>query len=337
MRRCSLFGVSAVIVAGTGLAAPVTALPSEFPAERSAAAALPPEFSGTVSMTYDVEYIQGGGSSNTVAGAAAFQITQGNTADLQNAVLLGRVTYLDHARIFDPAGEPGPVCSETYTTPSQSRYDTARLELSNPEILAAETGNPWETVFLPRVSGVAESSCGGGQAGFTYAIDFDLVLQNLDITLDGPIASTVSAPRNSRLIGTQRWDAATPEVAQYMCATPDASECYSRFQFSVSYDLTRISPENRASQYPVLKVKNDAKGRDVVILRTRPARPNVEVVLFVVDGFVRNFGKGGITNSKGVYKVVLKDKQRRKKRTFLAFVSPTRTGHPAYSPARSIR
>lgn len=309
-----------------------------------------PEFRGTVALTWDVAVLDGpiaapdrkGGS-----GTAVVSLTTGQTIhdDLGNnnrlAMLYGKITQLSATDIYDYADQ-GP-CTVTTTTPPDNPYsDTSVIvDLDNPETSLFTHGTPWYAEVYEDLEATIASTTGGCSSEFVPGDLTEVWGWSQWVTQELSLASAMksSVTGRSRLKATQHFDLKTPEVAQRACAA-DAdyySDCYTTFDISLTYDLTRISPESPESQYPTLRAWNDRRGRDVLEVRTSPLAKNRGVVFFEIlpYGAYHVLGKG-VTDAKGVTRLVVPDKHPNGRRPVFVLVYGTSLKLPGHSLIRRV-
>jgi hypothetical protein len=106
----------------------------------------------------------------------------------------------------------------------------------------------------------------------------------------------------------------------------------------MDYDLTRISPDRAASQYPRQVLRNDRHGNDRVEVRTDTVVRNRKVVVHQVkpgSPVMQSVGSP-TTNRRGIVRFTLKDRQKSERRWFIAHVAGTGRVLPGESPSGSV-
>jgi hypothetical protein len=315
------------------------------------ATTLPPEFTGTLTVTFDVTALEsnsdltpGHYDQSHLTGTLTLSPKVGATSQPFDNYLFAATTSLTATSTVTRYAPDGPCQNHTFNyAPVASDYPDypAYFSLQTPE-KALVTGHPWG-LYLGNVVGAQTNGC-PGQDGNWPIENFQQYVAGFLSDLTLPNADTSGG--RTHLTGTRTVDLSYPAVVEsnsLACAADGVyyDSCFTSWTVAVAYDLQRISASRPASQYPTLKLTNNARDDDVVLVRTDTAVKNTRVVIYlIVPGrpTLKSMGPNPLlTNAKGVVRLVLNDRKKSKKRWFLAYVDGTAHVLPGMTITKSIK
>jgi len=326
------------------------ATPQSFAAQARSQArqtSLPPEFSGTVTFTFDVSASEstsdmepGHYDTSHLFGSVTLRPRQGSTSALFDPYLYSATSDMAVTSTMTRYAPQGSCQNYEFHYAPTSGYPgfPAYFGVETPE-LSLMNGFRWG-IYPGLIVGAQSNGC-PGQDG-NWPIDkFDELVGQF---VQGPVHNADQNGGRLHLSGTKTVSLSSPAVVRYnknACPSDGIyfDPCVTSLQIQMDYDLQRISPDRRASQYPRLILQNDRRGNDQVTVRTDTAVRNTKVVVYRVtrgSGVMKSVGSP-LTNRKGVVRFTLKDSQRGTKRWFIAYVDGTSAVLPGVSTTQSIR
>lgn len=253
---------------------------------RSAAAvAMPPEFSGTVAIEWNMTAVTDDGYLVTTRhsdGHVILEAAKGDTLSFP-PILWFRVRELAGVETRTVVSPEGPVwddCDQTvhYSVPVSS--DIPVDMAGSMRWTTPDDASPWGVwgFYLPEV--FANTAFSDPDCGLTRGHDLFRLLEMAGIpAFDYPpilvAHNTDSAGGRMHVVGSEHYDLMTPWVAKWNSQQDPAypNGYYTAYDVTVSFDLRRIAPGSKFAQYPTIKLTNDAQGRDVIRLQTRQPVP----------------------------------------------------------------
>lgn len=331
--------------ASSPLARPVTAI-----ARSAAAGTLPPEFSGTLTVTFDVTALEsdsdmtpGNYDQSHLRGSVTLAPRQGSTSVLFDPYLFSDTASLAATSTVTRYAPQGACQNHTFQYAPVSNYPDfpAYFGMQTPE-MALMNGHRWG-LSLGAVVGAQSNGCAGQDGNWPIEN-----LQEYVARFVGNIAipNQDASGGLTHLTGTTSLDLTFPPVADsnhVACAADGVyfDPCFAAWNVTLTYDLQRISADKPASQYPTLTLVNNVKGDDVIVVRTDSAVPHTRVVVERVTPGKPTLTSQGpnplATNAKGVLRLVLKDKDKSGRRWFLAYVDGTVHVLPGMTRTKSIK
>jgi hypothetical protein len=318
---------------------------------RSAAAGtLPPEFTGTLTVTFDVTALEsdsdmtpGNYDQSHLTGTVSLRPQQGSTSVMFDNYLYSDTVSLAATSTVTRYAPQGPCQNHTFEYAPASNYPgfPAYFGLQTPE-LAVMNGHRWG-LYLGSVVGAQTIGCAGQDGNWPIENFQEYVAKFLaDIAIPDQDASGGL----THLAGTTSLGLSFPPVVDsndIACADDGVyfDPCITAWNVALTYDLQRIPANRPASQYPTLTLVNNAKGDDVIVVRTDTAVPHTRVVVErIVPGKLGLASQGAnplVTNAKGVLRLVLKDSNKSGRRWFLAYVDGTVHVLPGMTRTKSIK
>lgn len=314
---------------------------------RDVKAKLPPEFSGTVKLIFDVsasendsDMTAGHYDLSHLSGSVTLRPQKGSVSSMFDPYLFASTSAMavtssltryapqndcqNHEYHYAPAkGYPGLPAYFDVQTPEHSRI----------------FGYPWGIDMGPIVGGQT-NGCHGQDGNWPIAY-FDELVGNF---LTGEVHNADKHGGHLHLSGTKSLNLSSPIVARYnkhSCASDGVyyDPCITAMDVRMDYDLQRISPKNPASQYPKMSLSNDRKGNDRVSVRTNSAVVNTRVSVFrlIPHSLVMQSMGTPVTNRKGIAHCTVKDKKHGEKTWYIAYVDGTRHVLPGVTTTQAIR
>lgn len=318
--------------------------------DRQASGSLPPEFTGTLTVSFDVTALESGSDltpghydQSHLVGSVTLAPQKGSTSSIFDPYLFSSTPALSVTSTVTRYAPDGDCQNHSFVYGPATGYADypAYFSVETPE-RAKITGHRWG-LSVGSVVGAQTNGCPGQDGNWPVENLQEYVTQLL-----GGLAVPDTDPNGGRthLVGSRSLDLSFPPVAQsnaQSCAADGVyyDPCFTSWQVDVSYDLRRISADDHASQYPHLRVVNDARGKDVIVVRTDTPVPHTQVVVYrLVPGspVLRSMGPNPLTtDAKGVLRLVLRDSQKSKRRWFMAFVDGTARVLPGLTTAKAVR
>jgi hypothetical protein len=331
--------------------APATDAPS-FASEPTVAArvaTLPPEFSGTVTLTFDVsasestsDLTPGHYDTSHLFGTVTLRPREGSVSALFDAYLFSATSALDVTSTMARYAPQGPCQDYVFQYAPASGYPgyPAYFGMQTPETGLIH-GYRWG-IDIGAVVGAQSNGC-AGQDGNWPIVKFDELVEPF---VRGAVSNDDQHGGRLHLSGTKIVSMSSPAVVRHNknACSPDGvyatfgAPCITSLDIRMDYDLTRISPDRAASQYPRLVLRNDRHGNDRVEVRTDTAVRNTKVVVYQVkpgSPVMQSVGSP-TTNRKGIVRFTLKDRQKSERRWFIAYVAGTGRVLPGVSPTGSV-
>jgi len=326
------------------------AAPDSFAAQARSQArqtSLPPEFSGTVTFTFDVsasesasDMTPGHYDNSHLFGSVTLRPRQGSTSALFDSYLYSATSDLAVTSTMTRYAPQGACQNYEFHYAPTSGYPgfPAYFGVETPE-KRLMNGFRWG-IYPGLIVGAQSNGC-PGQDGNWPIVKFDELVGQF---VQGAVRNADQNGGRLHLSGTKTVSLSSPAVVRHnknACASDGIyfDPCVTSLQIRMDYDLQRISPDRQASQYPRLILRNDRQGNDQVCVRTNTAVRNTKVVVYRVNrgsGVMQSVGSP-LTSRKGVVRFTLKDSQRAQKRWFIAFVAGTSSVLPGVSTTQSIR
>lgn len=251
-------------------------------------AVMPPEFSGTVSIDWNMTALHedpetGYPLTRHSDGRAVLEVASGDTIGF-DPYLFFRVRELSGVDTRTVVGPDGPVvgdCDQTVTYSPPGSTDNAE-NASNMVWYTPDDASPWAAWGFRRPIVVVSTAFPDPDCGPSRGLD---VLRPFEMAASPAFGyppalvthNTDSAGGRMHLVGSEHYDLNTPWVAEWNSfADPEhPADYYTAYDVIVSFDLRRIARGSKFAQYPTMKLSNDAQGRDVIRLQTRQPVPRV--------------------------------------------------------------
>lgn len=352
MRRHTLLagslGVLLICLAGAPVAdaSPIASGPTV--AARSTT--LPPEFTGTVTLTFDVsasesdsDMTPGHYDKSHLFGTVTLRPREGSASAAFDAYLVSATSVLDVTSTMTRYVSQGPCQDYDFRYAPAVGYAgwPAYFSMETPET-ALMFGYRWG-IDIGTIVG-AQTNGWPGQDGNWPIVKFNELVQPF---LRGRVSNDDLKGGRLHLVGTKMVSMSSRAVVRHnkdACAANGVygtygNPCITALDIRMDYDLQRISPARVASQYPRLILRNDRRGNDRIVVRTDTAVRNTKVVVYQVKPhYLPMLSVGSTTtNRNGVVHFTLRDRKPSAKRWFIAYVDGTSRVLPGVSPTRSIR
>lgn len=294
---------------------------------------LPPEFVGTVTLTFDVtasesnsDKTPGHYDTSHLSGSLTLRPRQGSVSQMFDPYLYSATSAMSVTSAMARYAPQSDCQNYEFHYAPATGYPgfPAFFEVMTPEH-SRTYGYPWG-MYFGSIVGAQTNGC-AGQDGNWPIVYFNEFVGKF---LTGEVHNGDQHGGRLHLAGTKTVSLSSPAVVRYnkhACASDGVyyDPCVTSMDIRMDYDLQRISPKNPASQYPTMSLRNDSKGNDKVSVRTNTAVANTRVSVFrLIPGSMVMQSMGTpYTNRNGIASLIVKDKKHSDKTWFIAYVDGT--------------